>query len=137
MARLIKHIEDATWYIPDVGDNREDPEPFMVLLTPLSGAQLRKLEQSGMNNLTKGRGQVNFYKRVQDIQEKIIKDRISEVKNYSIMKRDGTVFAPSNGAELLEAVLVVGAAEAEVIDDIVEALKDSSKLDEGVVKNSK
>jgi hypothetical protein len=137
MARLIKHIEDATWYIPDVGDNREDPEPFMVLLTPLSGAQLRKLEQSGMNNLTKGRGQVNFYKRVQDIQEKIIKERISEVKNYSIVKKDGTVFAPANGAELLEAVLVVGAAEAEVIDDIVEALKDSSKLDEGVVKNSK
>ena len=137
MARVIKHIEEATWYVPDVGDNRDDPEPFMVLLTPLSGAQLRKLEQAGMQSLTKGRGQVNFYKRMQDIQEKIVSEKVTEVKNYSILKKDGTIFAPSNGAELLEAVLLVGAAEAEVIDDVVEALKDSSKLDEGVVKNSK
>jgi len=137
MARVIKHIEEATWYAPDVDDNRDDSEPFMVLLTPLSGAQMRKLEQTGMQSLTKGRGQVNFYKRVQDIQEKIIKDRVTEVKNYTVMKPDKTVFAPKDGKELLEAILLVGASEAEVIDDIVEALKDASKLSEGIIKNSK
>ena len=135
MARVIKHIDTATWYVPDIGDNREDPEPFAVLLSPLSGAEMRKLEQAGMQNVTKGRGQVNFYKRLQDIQERIIKDRVQEVMNYSIVRPNGESFSPSNGEELLEAVLLVGASEAEVIDDIVEALKDTSKIDEGVLKN--
>ena len=135
MARVIKHIDTATWYVPDIGENREDAEPFAVLLSPLSGAEMRKLEQAGMQNVTKGRGNVNFYKRIQDIQERIIKDRVQEVKNYSIVRSNGEIFAPTNGGEPLEAVLLVGAAEAEVIDDIVEALKDTSKLDEGVLKN--
>ena len=135
MARVIKHIDTATWYVPDIGENREDAEPFAVLLSPLSGAEMRKLEQAGMQNVTKGRGQVNFYKRIQDIQERIIKDRVQEVKNYSIVRSNGEIFAPTNGGERVEAVLLVGAAEAEVIDDIVEALKDTSKLDEGVLKN--
>lgn len=135
MARVIKRIEDATWYVPDIADNREDPDPFMVLLSPLSGSEMRKLEQSGMANMTRNRGQVNFYKRVQDIQERIIKERVIEVKNYSVQDPEGTIFAPKNGAELLQAVLLVGASEAEVIDDIVEALKDASRLEEGLVKN--
>jgi hypothetical protein len=137
MARLIKRIEDATWYAPDIDDNREDSEPFMVLLSPLSGAEMRKLEQAGMGNLTKNRGQVNFYKRIQAIQERILKERVVEVKNYAVQDPEGNVFAPKNGEELLQAVLAVGAAEAEVIDDIVEALKDASKLEEGLIKNSK
>lgn len=135
MARVIKRIEDTTWYVPDIGDNREDPEPFAVLLSPLSGSEMRKLEQAGMTNLTKNRGQVNFYKRVQDIQERIVKERVVEVKNYAVQGKDGSILEPKNGAELLEAVLLVGASEAEVIDDIVEALKDASKLEEGLVKN--
>jgi hypothetical protein len=137
MARVIKRIEDATWYAPDIGDNREDSDPFMVLLSPLSGSEMRKLEQAGMGNLTKNRGQINFYKRVQAIQERIVKERVIEVKNYAVEDKDGNVVEPKNGEELLQAVLAVGAAEAEVIDDIVEALKDASKLEEGLIKNSK
>ena len=135
MARVIKRIEDTTWYIPEIGDNRDDEDPFMVLLSPLSGSEMRKLEQAGMTNLTKNRGQVNFYKRVQDIQERIVKERVVEVKNYAVQCKDGSILEPKNGAELLEAVLLVGASEAEVIDDIVEALKDASRLEEGLVKN--
>jgi hypothetical protein len=89
-----------------------------------------------MQSLTKGRGQVNVYKRIQDIQERIIRDRVLEVKNYAIAKQDGSIFEPVNGKELLEAVLLSGAAEAEVIDDIVEAMKDASRLEEGILKNS-
>ena len=134
MARVIKRIEDTTWYVPDIGDNRDDEDPFMVLLSPLSGSEMRKLEQAGMTNLTKNRGQVNFYKRVQDIQERIVKERVVEVKNYAVQCKDGSILEPKNGSELLEAVLLVGASEAEVIDDIVEALKDASRLEEGLVK---
>ena len=136
MARVVKHIDEATWYAPDIGDNRDDSDPFMVLLSPLSGAEMRKLEQAGMQSITKSRGQINVYKRIQDIQEKIIRTRVLEVKNYSICDVNGTTVTPTNGKELLEAVLLVGASEAEVIDDIVEALKDASRLDEGIRKNS-
>lgn len=137
MARLVKRTEDATWYVPDIGDNREDEDPFMVLLSPLNGAEMRKLEQAGMGKLTKARGQINFFKRAQDIQERIVKERVLEVKNYAVQDESGDVFTPKNGEDLLKAVLLVGAAEAEVIDDIVEALKDASKLDEGLLKNLK
>ena len=97
---------------------------------------MRKLEQAGMQSLTKSRGQVNVYKRIQDIQERIIRDRVLEVKNYAVAKKDGSIFEPTSGKELLEAVLLSGAAEAEVIDDIVEAMKDASRLEEGILKNS-
>ena len=107
----------------------------MCIRDSLSGAEMRKLEQAGMGNLTKNRGQLNFYKRVQAIQERIVKERVLEVKNYTVQDSGGNVVEPKNGAELLKAVLEVGAAEAEVIDDIVEALKDASKLEEGLIKN--
>jgi len=136
MARVVKRIDEETWYVPDIEDNRNDPEPFAVLISPLSGSEMRKLEQAGMQSLTKSRGQVNVYKRIQDIQERIIRDRVLEVKNYSVAKKDGTIFEPTNGKELLDAVLLSGAAEAEVIDDIVEAMKDASRLEEGILKNS-
>ena len=138
MARIAKGAvaEESTWYVPDVEDNRDDPEPFMVLLSPLSGTEMRKLEQSMLGKITRNRGEVNFLKRAQDVQEKIIKTRVLEVKNYGV--RDAVtsdVFTPKDGAELLKAVLKSGASESEIIDDIIEALKDMSRLEEGLLGN--
>ena len=137
MARVIKRIEDATWYVPDIDSNREDDDPFMVLISPLSGAEMRKLEQSGMAKITKAKGQFNFMKRAQEIQERIISERVIEVKNYSIVDPKGETFSPENGKELLEAILYAPPSEAEILEDVLEALKDSSKLDEGVLGNLK
>ena len=137
MARVVKRIEDSTWYVPDVEGNREDSDPFAVLLSPLSGAEMRRLEQSGMGKITKSKGQINFMKRAQEIQEKIISERVLEVKNYSIQDPDGEVFSPSNGEELIKAILFAPPSEGEILEDILEALKGSSKLDEGVLGNLK
>lgn len=139
MARVAKHREDATWYVPDIDDNRDDPEPFMVLISPLSGADMRKLEQTGLGKLTKkGTADINFMLRAQQLQERIIKERVNDVKNYAVMI-EGTdqVLEPKNGAELIKAVMSAGASEAGIIDDIVEALKDSSTLSEGTLGNLK
>ena len=136
MARVIKRREDAFWYVPDIDDNREDPEPFMVLMSPLSGANMRKLESSNMGKITK-RGEINFMKRAQDIQERIITERVVEVKNYAVSNEDtGEVLEPKNGAELVKAIMVAGAGEVDILDDIIEALKDSSKLDEEIGRAS-
>ena len=135
MARVIKRREDTFWYVPDIDDNREDSEPFMVLLTPLSGADMRRLESANMGKITK-RGEINFMKRAQSIQERIISDRVLEVKNYAISdETDGSVIEPKNGAELIKAIMAAGASEIDILDDVIEALKDSSKLDEGMIEN--
>ena len=137
MARLVKRVEDATWYVPEIEGNRDDSDPFMVLLSPLSGAEMRRLEQSGMGKITKGRGQFNFMKRAQEIQEKLIKERVLEVKNYSVVDPNGSTFTPTDGTELLQAILYAPPSEAEILEDILDALKDSSRLDEGILGNLK
>jgi|TARA_A100001391_G_scaffold70347_2_gene44934 hypothetical protein len=140
MARVAKRKEDAVWYIPDIDDNREDSEPFMVLLSPLSAADMRKLEQSGLGKVTrKGSADINFMERAQQLQERIIRDRVLEVKNYSVLLSNDEgkeeLFTPSNGKELVKAIMSAGASEVVIFDDIVEALKDSSTLEEGILGN--
>ena len=140
MARVAKRKEDAVWYIPDIDDNREDAEPFMVLLSPLSAADMRKLEQFGLGKFTKkGTTEINFMERAQQLQERIIKERVLEVKNYAVMLESAEgkeeVFTPTNGKELLKAIMQAGASEAIILDDIVEAMKDGSMLDEGTLGN--
>jgi len=136
MARVIKRIEDATWYVPDIDDNRADPEPFMVQITPLSGIEMRRLERTGMGKITRGRGEVNFLKRAQETQEKIISEKVLDVKNYAVQNPStGEILEPSDGASLVKAILLAGAKEVEILDDILEAMKDSSRLDEGLLGN--
>ena len=140
MARIAKRKEDAVWYIPDIDENRDDVDPFMVLLSPLSAADMRKLEQLGLGKVTKkGTAEINFMERAQQLQERIIKERVLDVKNYSVMLQSTEgkeeVFTPTNGKELLKAIMQAGASEAVILDDIVEALKDSSMLDEGTLGN--
>jgi hypothetical protein len=140
MARVAKRKEDAVWYIPDIDDNREDSEPFMVLLSPLSAADMRKLEQSGLGKVTrKGSTDINFMERAQQLQERIIRDRVLEVKNYSVLLSNDEgkeeLFTPSNGKELVKAIMSAGASEVVIFDDIVEALKDTSTLEEGILGN--
>jgi len=140
MARVAKRKEDAVWYIPDIDDNREDSEPFMVLLSPLSAADMRKLEQSGLGKVTrKGSADINFMERAQQLQERIIRDRVLEVKNYSVLLSNDEgkeeLFTPSNGKELVKAIMSAGASEVVIFDDIVEALKDTSTLEEGILGN--
>lgn len=139
MARVAKHNEDASWYIPDIDDNREDPDPFMVLISPLSGKDMRKLEQTGLGKLTKkGTVDINFMERAQRLQERIIKERVLEVKNYAVMlEGSDKVIEPKNGEQLIVAIMNAGASEAGIIDDIVDALKDSSTLSEGALGNLK
>tara|TARA_A100001391_G_scaffold199581_2_gene182802 strand:+ start:375 stop:797 length:423 start_codon:yes stop_codon:yes gene_type:complete len=140
MARIAKRKEDAVWYIPDIDENRDDVDPFMVLLSPLSAADMRKLEQFGLGKVTKkGTAEINFMERAQQLQERIIKERVLDVKNYSVMLQSAEgkeeVFTPTNGKELLKAIMQAGASEAIILDDIVEALKDTSMLDEGTLGN--
>ena len=136
MARVIKRTETATWYVPDIDDNRSDPDPFKVLIVPLSGVELRRLERVGMGKITRGRTEVNFMKRAQETQEKILAEKVLEVEGYSIENpTTGDVISPTDGTSLVRAVLMAGAKEVEILDDILEAMKDASCLEEGILEN--
>lgn len=135
MGRKVTKREDASWYIPDIDDNRQDPEPFMVLLGPLSGKDMQKLERATLGVSITRNQQANFLERAHTLIARLIATCVQDVKNYSVSDKDGNVFEPKTGEELMQAILTAGASELPILDDIVEALKDRSRLEEGLAKN--
>lgn len=134
MARRVKRITDVVEYVLDIGDNRTEDDPFTVELEPISGEEMMKIER-GMGKMTRG-SDMNFMTRAHMTRDKIIKERVKGVRNYEVEDNAGVVFTPTNGEELLRAVKIAGASEVDlVLDDILEALKDHSKLSEGLAKN--
>jgi len=135
VAQVIKKREDGEWYRPDIGDNRSDPEPFRVRLLPMSATDFKKYQESS-GNFTGGK--VNFNRRAWEMSDRIISERVLEVENYAVRDPDTeVVVSPKNGRQLVEALAKADPVEREsVTDDIVEALKDSSKLRDGLVGNS-
>lgn len=140
MARKNKAINNATWFYPD-GYAADEDTPFRVLLTPMTGADLRRLERDGFGHLTKKK--VNLGEMIQARINKIISERVEKVEGYALLLKD-VEFAhgkdldaegywwPVNGAELVQAVEWGSAGDIEVLDKIFEALKDNSVLEEGL-----
>lgn len=131
MARQAKTIvKEPVWYVPDIEDNRADPDPFRVQISPMSGAELNELEAT-QGKFTKG--DINFIKRGQTLVERIFSNRVLKVEGYAIAGK-----TPTNGKELYQAIMGHGdESERSIVDDIVEAIKSASKLDEGLLGNLK
>lgn len=125
---------EAVWYTPDVEGNRDDPDPFRVLLKPLSGAAQRLLEQ-GTLGAPIGKGQeVNFVARASRLQDRLVAEHVLEVVGYGLRGIDGSIIKPTNGTELVAAVKQAGASELAILEDIIDALQNASRLAEGVAK---
>ena len=135
MGRTVTRLEDAEWYVPDIEDNRADPDPFCVQLTPLSGAELTKFERV-LGKITRGR-EINAVDRAVNLRDRIIIKRVLEVRNYAVLnKKTGKVFEATDGTSLIAAVNIAGGSEVDlVLDDIVQACKNHSKLEEGILEN--
>lgn len=131
MGRTFKPItESEVEYAPDIADNRDDPEPFIVRLLPMTAAEVKDLERS-MGDFTAAK--MNVLDRATKHIRDVFKKRVVGVSRYSIMSRKGEVVEPKTGIELYEAIIEHGdAKEATVIDDIYEALRDHSKLRAGL-----
>lgn len=132
MARLAKAVFGETWHVPDIGDNRTDPEPFRVLLEPMSGQEWQAWNAKYLGKITKrGGGNAAVVRATQRLREELIKNRVKQVEGYTVSKQDGSSFSPTNGEQLLEALQMVSANEAEiVVNDIALAIQDASTIQE-------
>ena len=121
---------DASWFAPDIDGNREDPEPFEVLILPASGEDIRRLEA---DNGKMHHGQaVNFMRRQQSVEDMMLERRVLGVRGYEVRDKRGNIIRPTNGRELLGAIKFESAAAAETIrTSILEAIKSTSVLAEG------
>jgi hypothetical protein len=132
MARVIEFAARAVWYVPDIDGNREDPDPFAVLVEPLSGAEMAQLEMASSDFAGD-----SIIGRVHAVEELIATRRIKDVRGYSVLDADsGKVVTPKTGAELVAAIKMASAAERNVLREIVNAVQSYSQLKEGLLGKS-
>jgi len=130
MAREAVFQEDRAWYVPDIDDNRDDPEPMRMLIEPMSTSEARRLSNRIYSFTKKKRGEIH---RTRALIEKIISTRVIQVENYSItVKSNGQKkrHIIKTGQDLAEW------GEEAVITDVMKAIQDSSSVEEGFLKNS-
>jgi hypothetical protein len=126
--RSITFDDQATWYVPDIDGNREDPDPFAILISPMSGAERASLERSAVMLEPGANGETTVAARV--------RDRVIEVRGYRVTNvHTGRVITPTTGAGLVEAIAASPATEHGLVSLIVAAIQSRSVLTEGARKN--
>ena len=143
MARKITVIDASvrSWYTPDIDDNREDPDPFQVLLSPLSGKDMRQLRSSlKLNSVSLESDDLMqaAERREEELKGLVVAQHVHDVRGYVAQNvSTGVITEPDNGAELVECVLSSHPDELLVLVDIYEAiLKGSSLSDEAKKKQN-
>lgn len=118
--------EDRQWYTPAVGGNREDPEPFQVLISCMSAQEHRKI-QKAQGNVTKL--ETNWVAKGQAMADQIFVSHVHDVRGFNVGD-----LRPTDGASLLEALSrIPSAAATKLYDDIMEAIQDASALRAGLL----
>lgn len=130
MARTVKFITEATWYVPNIGDNRSDPSPFRVQIVPMSYAEFMAVEWSSVPRSDNGDDGVAG--RVRHAEMSAIRKHVVAVENYSI-SINGDTYSPKNGEELAAAMDKAPASERAMVRDILGAIEDHSKLSAGAL----
>jgi hypothetical protein len=149
MARQVAAVP-STWrergvrYVPDIDTNRSDPDPFWVLLRPLTAnesasihsaeaARHLKVRFDGANGATIDRAAeaAEWVAATEAAMRKAISVAVIEVHGYSGRNVEtGEVITPRNGAELV--AFVEGHAwdsEREVMQDLYRAVTERSHLE--------
>ena len=127
MALSFDPITDSKqWYAPAVGNNREDDDPFQVLISCLSAQEHRKI-QKAQGNVTKL--EANWVARGQAMADKIFADHVHDVRGFNV----GAI-KPTDGKSLLEAFAQIPSKSAELLyEDIMSAIQDASVLKAGLL----
>jgi hypothetical protein len=135
MIKLVSYDSEAVWYRPDFHDNREESKknPMRVLLEPMSGAEYRRIEEQhgGVK-----KGGVNFTHRHNVINADVIRQRVKEIENCSVdVVGKDRVRTKANITTPGDLLKYAGGAE-DLLQDIVNAIRDHSLLEEGLEKKS-
>lgn len=129
-----KDYEGGVWYSPDFENNRELDEPAEVLITPLSGAELLKLEHGNLSTRI-DRKSKDFLGMVEQRQHalkmKALEDHVLDLRNW---KAAGE---PINSFKELKKICLnsKNAVLLGILNDIYNALLDASVLEEGVAQD--
>lgn len=122
MARETEKLEDWVTYVPDVDDNRSDPNPLTVEIHPMSAEEFRSFQRGIVSGKQKASAQMA---RSQKAVGRILAERVRNVRGY---KCDGRVI--TTGAELYAY------GEPVVYDDVFDAILNMSTLKEGLLGKS-
>jgi len=122
MGRNVDLIEDWVDYTPEIDGNRDDDEPMVVELKPLSGEQMRAYGRQ----VSTRHNRVNEIVRGQKLVTRILSDRVRNVRNYQV--GDDRI---ETGDQLAKH------GETVVIDEIFDALTEMSVLREGLPGKSR
>jgi hypothetical protein len=123
--------DDEMVFIPSIDGNRDDPDPFTVTIKPMTAGEMLRIERS-LGDFTSAK--INFAERAQTQVKSLLSSRVVSVHGYTVTHpKTGERVCPRNGAELYAAIMSYGDdKEASIIDEIVAAIKDVSKLKEGL-----
>lgn len=132
MGRKKQIISDSTWYVPDIEDNRMDQDPFRVLIQPMTGREADEADRA-LGQFTKG-AKFNSVDRAVKHRDSVVSSRVLEVYGYEAP--DG--HSPKDGGELCVDVRKSDGNEPDlVLDEIYQAIRDHSKLRDGLWDPSK
>ena len=142
MGRKISVIDASlrTWYTPDIDDNRSDPDPFQVLISPLSGKDMRTLRSSLKLQATSLEAEEIMQaaeRREDELRGLIVAQHVHDVRGYVAQDvTTGKVTEPKTGAELVECILSAHPDELIVLTDVYEAIMKASTLSEEAKKKT-
>lgn len=131
-----KEAEDGIEYVPDFRGNREEPveKQGYVVIQPMTARELQKVERGVKIKMTAKDDVLGIVDRKAWIsKERAIKDRVLEAHNIWADAKTEI----KTGAELWDFCMdAKDASLIDLIDDIWQAIRDLSKLEEGARKNS-
>tara|TARA_R100000808_G_scaffold14529_1_gene34231 strand:- start:4605 stop:5198 length:594 start_codon:yes stop_codon:yes gene_type:complete len=140
MARKIKVIDASlrTWYTPDIDGNLEDPDPFQVLISPLSGKDMRQLRSSLKLKATSLESEDLMQaaeRREEELKALIVEKHVHDVRGFIAQHAtSGEVIEPKTGEELVKCILEAHPDELVVLHDVCEAIVRNSTLNEETKK---
>ena len=140
MARRINVVDASlrSWYTPDIDDNLKDPDPFQVLLSPLSGKDMRQLRSSlklKATSLENDDLMQAAERREEELKALIVEKHVHDIRGFSAQHvGTGEIIEPKSGAELVKCILEAHPDELVVLHDIYEAIIKNSTLSDGVKK---
>jgi len=140
MGRKISILDEniRRWYTPDIDNNLEDPEPFRVLISPISGKVMRQLKSTLTLKATKLEQDELMRaaeEREEELKNLIVSRHVHDVENFSAVDvNTREVTEIKTGEQLTECIKTAPASEYLVLVDIYEAIVQFSTLNEDTKK---
>lgn len=131
------NVTDYDWYAPDVDDNRESEDPFMVYIRSLTGNELSAIEKKvGMLKMGKRGKFPDLGVKTLEAARAMFALACDTSDNGRFRDRKtGKAHTNPGGTELFECLMAGDDKLKEYLDDIVLAMKDRSVMEAGVKKD--